>query len=68
MNLFKKRENNTEKLFISAEDIKNATNFIKNTSTHLWLQSNNDIESIVPLFNARKHYKHLKRMIWKHGK
>ena len=26
---------------------------------------NNDVEFIVPLFDARKHYKHLKKQIWK---
>lgn len=26
---------------------------------------NNDVEFIVPLFNARKHYEHLKKQIWK---
>ena len=27
---------------------------------------NDDVEFIVPLFNARKHYKHLKKMMWKY--
>lgn len=29
---------------------------------------NDDVEFIVPLFNARKYYKKLKRMLWKYGK
>ena len=27
---------------------------------------NHDVEFIVPLFNAKKHYKHLKKMMWKY--
>ena len=27
---------------------------------------NDDVEFIVPLFDARKHYKHLKKMMWKY--
>lgn len=41
-------------------------NLIKESSKNLFPLPNNDIEFIVPSFNARKHYKHLKKMMWKY--
>ena len=38
------------------------------TTPMLMPHPNHDVEFIVPLFNARKHYKKLKRMLWKYGK
>ena len=35
------------------------------TSSGLWPRPNDDVEFVVPLFDARKHYKHLKKQIWK---
>lgn len=62
MNLFKKKENT---FTITADDIKNN---LQNSTICSWPHSNHDVEFVVPLFNARKHYKYLKRMIWKYGK
>lgn len=35
------------------------------SSNHLWPRPNDDMEFVVPLFNAQKHYKHLKKQMWK---
>ena len=35
------------------------------SSNHLWPRPNDDVEFVVPLFDARKHYKHLKKQMWK---
>ena len=48
---------------LSSEEKNEMRNLI--TSSDLWLRPNDDIEFVVPLFNARKHYKHLKKQIWK---
>ena len=54
-------------LFSPAEE-NEMRNLIAASSKDLWPRPNDDIEFIVPLFNAKKHYKHLKRMMWKYGK
>lgn len=41
-------------------------NLIKSSSKYLWPHPNDDIEFITPLFNTKKHYQYLKKMIWKH--
>ena len=60
MNLFKKKE---KTFTITPDDIKNN---LQDGTIHLWPRPNDDVEFIVPLFDAHKHYKHLKRMMWKH--
>ena len=52
------KEKVEEYLFPPDEEIK--------LKTILFPHPNDDIEYIVPLFNAQKHYNHLKKMIWKH--
>ena len=44
------------------EEIKN---LIKESARNVFPWSNNDVEFIVPFFNAQKNYKHLKKQIWK---
>ena len=61
-----KRKN--QKFIIPPEEVEQKINLLKNASIHLWPHPNDDVEFIVPLFDARKHYKHLKRMMWKYGK
>lgn len=41
-------------------------NLIKESSKHIFPQPNADVEFIIPFFNAQKHYKHLKKQIWKY--
>lgn len=52
-------------LFFPEEEEKERRNLIT-SPIHLWPRPNDDVEFVVPLFNARKHYKHLKKMMWKH--
>ena len=40
-------------------------NLIASSSKNLFPRPNDDVEFIVPLFDARKHYKHLKKQMWK---
>ena len=47
----------------SPEEEKEMRNLI--TSSDLWPRPNDDVEFVIPLFDARKHYKHLKKQIWK---
>ena len=63
MNIFKKKN---QEFIIAPEEVEKNINLLKEASTHLWLRPNDDVEFVVPLFNARKHYKHLKKMMWKH--
>ena len=48
---------------LSSEEEKEMRNLI--TASEPWLRPNDDVEFVVPLFNAQKHYKHLKKQIWK---
>ena len=52
-----------EEYLFSPEEEKEMRNLI--TSSELQLRPNDDVEFVVPLFNAQKHYKHLKKQIWK---
>ena len=52
-----------EEYLFSPEEEKEMRNLI--TSSDLWLRPNDDVEFVVSLFNAQKHYKHLKKQIWK---
>lgn len=63
------QHNNTKKqteeyLFPSGKE-EEIRNLITSSSKNLWPQPNHDVEFVVPLFNARKHYKHLKKQMWK---
>lgn len=55
----------TEESLFSPDEEKEMRNLIT-SSNHLWPRPNDDVEFIVPLFNAKKHYKHLKKMMWKY--
>ena len=50
-----------EEYLFSPEEEKEMRNLIT-----FWPRPNDDVEFVVPPFNARKHYKHLKKMMWKH--
>ena len=52
------QHNNTE------EEVRN---LIKESTNIILPRPNDDVEFIVPLFDAHKHYKHLKKMMWKHS-
>lgn len=65
MNIFKKKN---QEFIITPEEVEKNINLLKDASMHLWPHPNHDVEFVVPLFNAKKHYKHLKRMMWKYGK
>lgn len=52
--------------FFSPAEENEMRNLIASSSKDLWPHPNHDVEFVVPLFNARKHYKHLKKMMWKH--
>ena len=41
-------------------------NLIKESARNIFPQPNDDVEFIIPFFNAKKHYKHLKKMMWKY--
>ena len=66
------QQNNTKKqaeeYIFPPEKEKEIRNLIKESARIVFPQPNDDVEFIVPLFNAQKHYKKLKRMIWKNGK
>lgn len=55
-----------EEFLFPPEKEKEIRNLIEETSKNLFPLPNNDIEFIIPLFNARKHYKRLKKMMWKY--
>lgn len=40
-------------------------NLIKESAKNIFPWPNDDVEFVVPLFDARKHYKHLKKQMWK---
>lgn len=58
------KKQTTEYLF-PPEKENEIRNLIKESSKNLFPLPNNDIEFIVPPFNARKHYKHLKKQMWR---
>lgn len=64
-NLTKKQ---LEEFLFPPEKEKEIINLIKESARNVFPQPNDDVEFIVPLFNAQKHYNHLKKMIWKHRK
>lgn len=61
MSIFKFKKQNQEYLFTPEELDK-----YPHIKSMIWPLPNNDVEFIVPQFNARKHYKHLKKMMWKY--
>ena len=52
--------------FLPPEKEKEIINLIKESAKNIFPRPNDDVEFVVPLFDARKHYKHLKKMIWKY--
>ena len=52
--------------FLPPEKEKKIRNLIKESAKNIFPRPNDDVEFVVPLFDARKHYKHLKKMIWKY--
>ena len=60
MYIFGKKKDNVIEPTLTQEQLSK----IRESVIHL--QPNNDIEFITPPFSARKYYKHLKRMMWKH--
>ena len=64
------QQNNTkeqvEEYLFPPEKEEEIKNLIKERAKNIFPQPNNDVEFIVPLFNAKKHYKHLKKMMWKY--
>ena len=55
-----------EEFLFPPEKEKEIRNLIKDSTKNIFPHPNHDVEFIVPLFNARKHYKHLKKMMWKY--
>lgn len=51
--------------FLPLEKEKEIRNLIKESVKNVFPRPNDDVEFVVPLFDARKHYKHLKKQIWK---
>ena len=64
------QQNNTkeqvEEYIFPPEKEKEIRNLIEESAKNIFPRPNHDVEFIVPLFNARKHYKHLKKMMWKY--
>jgi len=63
------QQNNTkrpvEEYLFPPEKEEEIKNLIKESTKHIFPRPNDDVEFIVPFFNAQKHYKHLKKQIWK---
>ena len=57
--------NNQKEYILPPNKEEEIKNLIKESEIHLLPLPNNDVEFVVPLFNAQKHYKHLKKQIWK---
>lgn len=55
----------TEEYLFPPEKEEEIKNLIASSSKSLWPRPNDDVEFVVPLFDARKHYKHLKKQMWK---
>ena len=53
---------------MSPEEREKIENLLKESTVSLMPRPNDDFECVVPLFNSRKHYKHLKKMMWKFRK
>lgn len=64
MKFFNKINNQKEYILPPNEEEK-IRNLIEESTKNLFPQPNHNVEFVVPLFNARKHYKHLKKQIWK---
>jgi hypothetical protein len=64
MSIFNKIIDLKEYLF-TPEKEEELRNLIKESTKHIFPRPNDDVEFIVPLFNTQKHYKHLKKQIWK---
>lgn len=55
-----------EEFLFTPEKEEEIKNLIKESSRNILPRPNDDVEFVVPLFNAQKHYKHLKKMMWKY--
>jgi len=66
MNIFKKR--NAQNYLLPPEKEEKIKNLLDSAPRLLWPHPNDDVEFIIPLFNAEKHYKHLKKIIWKNSR
>ena len=64
MKFFNKINNQKEYILPPNEEEK-IRDLIKESTKNLFPRPNNDVEFVVPLFDARKHYKHLKKQFWK---
>ena len=64
------QQNNTKKqaeeYIFPPEKETEIRNLIKESANNIFPRPNDDVEFVVPLFDARKHYKHLKKMMWKY--
>ena len=60
------RKEKVEEYLLPPEKEKEIRNLIKESTINIFPRPNDDVEFIVPLFNAQKHYKHLKKMMWKY--
>ena len=54
-----------EEFLFPPEKEKEIRNLIKESTNNIFPRPNDDVEFIVPFFNVQKHYKHLKKQIWK---
>ena len=57
---------NRQKEYIFPPEKEELKNLLE--TTILMPRPNDDFECVIPLFNAREHYKHLKKMMWKFKK
>ena len=57
-----------EEFLLPPEKEEEIRNLIEESAKHIFPRPNDDVEFIVPFFNAQKHYKYLKKMMWKYGK
>lgn len=63
--IFGKKKEEVEEPTLTQEQLQKA---IENSTKYLISQPNNNVEFITSCFDTCKHYKKLKRMIWKYGR